>query len=467
MSLAPTTFLALLAFLQRSAQAMTRGTSPRVGVVGAGAAGLVSAQVLTQHGCTVTVFEKADSLGGTWRYLPRQSVMYASLRTNLPKEIMAFSPEDPFPPSDTSFLGHEEVLMYLESFADKYSLHKLIRFNTEVVNIDQSPRSDAWVVSTNCSTAGPTTQEHELDYVLVCNGHYNTPFVPNVDGVSSFKGWQLHSSDYDQPSDFVDQKVLIVGGKSSGTDLAREISSHASEVHVSDRNHGGGPAHHGKITLHGEICRFTADHVVFNDGSAVCVDSVVWCTGFLYDFPFLKNSKILGSFSGPTRQVRGLYRLLLANEYPSVAFVGLPYSVVPFPIFYLQAKWISSLISGKAKLPPLEERARSAAEHEAYLKSMGWFENKYHYLGNSLQFEYMRFLAREAGADSESQMRYVDTLEEIYFDNSRHKPAYIGGPDSYRGRKYSLERYGLDFSFFVAMIWRTRDGNSFKWSVLP
>ena len=114
MPLAPTALLVLLTSLQKSAPVMTRTSPPRVGVVGAGAAGLVAARVLSQQGCAVTVFEKTDRLGGTWRYLSRQSVMYASLRTNLPKEIMAFSPDDPFPPSDNSFLGHEEVLRYLE-----------------------------------------------------------------------------------------------------------------------------------------------------------------------------------------------------------------------------------------------------------------------------------------------------------------------------------------------------------------
>ena len=277
----------------------------------------------------------------------------------------------------------------------------------------------------------------------------------------------MHSSDYDDASDFVNERVLVVGGKSSGTDLAREIASLASEVHVSDRNQCNGPVQHGTITLHGEVSHFTSDQVVLKDETAVCIDVVVWCTGFLYDFPFLKNSTKLRSYSGPSRQVRGLYRLLFANEHPGIAFVGLPYSVVPFPIFFLQATWIASLISGKANLPSLDARTRWIADHEEDLKFKGWLDNKYHYLGNNLQFEYMRFLAREAGVDSESLMRYIDMLEEIYLDNSSHKPPYIGGPDSYRERKYSLERYPDRDLLLTSFTRLNRDDSLFKWTVAP
>ena len=434
--------LSPLLFMNQAA-AVSRGSPVRVGVIGAGAAGLVSAKVLAEGGCAVTVFEKDDRLGGTWRYIPGQSVMYSSLRTNLPKEIMAYSPEDPFPPMKKSFLGHEEVLSYLEQFVVKYRLRDLIRFNTKVVNVDQDLSSDqnTWTITTRNLIQDSCIEKYEFEYVLICNGHYNTPYIPAVEELSIFQGRQLHSCDYDNPLEFENQRVLIVGGKSSGTDLAREIASCALEVHVSDRNHATSSERHDNITLHGGISCFTSDNqVAFKDGSSACIDTIVWCTGFLYDFPFLYDSRCLKPYAGPTRQVRGLFRYLFTNEHPTVAFVGLPYSVVPFPIFYLQAMWISSLISGKAKLPSMEERSKWITEHEEKLTAMGWLETKYHYLGNELQFEYMRFLAREADIDEEALMRYIDMLEEIYFDNGKHKPPYVGGPDTYREREYQYTR---------------------------
>ena len=66
-----------------------------VGVIGAGAAGLVASEVFSASGLNVRVFEKSKSIGGIWNYASNRGAMYKSLRTNLPKEIMAF-PGFPF-----------------------------------------------------------------------------------------------------------------------------------------------------------------------------------------------------------------------------------------------------------------------------------------------------------------------------------------------------------------------------------
>lgn len=41
-----------------------------------------------------------------------------------------------------------------------------------------------------------------FDAVLVCNGHYNTPSIPNYPGQKLFKGQQIHSHDYRCPQPF-------------------------------------------------------------------------------------------------------------------------------------------------------------------------------------------------------------------------------------------------------------------------
>ena len=58
----------------------------------------------------------------------------------------------------------------------------------------------------------------------------------------------------------------------------------------------------------------------------------------------------------------------------------------------------------------------------------------------SMQAEDPSLKAREADIDEEALMRYIDMLEEIYFDNGKHKPPYVGGPDTYREREYQYTR---------------------------
>lgn len=41
-----------------------------------------------------------------------------------------------------------------------------------------------------------------FDSIFVCNGHYNTPAIPNYPGRNLFNGQQIHSHDYRCPDPF-------------------------------------------------------------------------------------------------------------------------------------------------------------------------------------------------------------------------------------------------------------------------
>ena len=66
--------------------------SLRVAVIGGGAAGLAAARVMSRNGIKPVVLEKDRAIGGVWRHVPSSSTrpMYKGLRTNLPRELMAF-----------------------------------------------------------------------------------------------------------------------------------------------------------------------------------------------------------------------------------------------------------------------------------------------------------------------------------------------------------------------------------------
>lgn len=47
-----------------------------------------------------------------------------------------------------------------------------------------------------------TVETNVFDAVMVCNGHYNTPAIPNYPGRNIYKGQQIHSHDYRCPDPF-------------------------------------------------------------------------------------------------------------------------------------------------------------------------------------------------------------------------------------------------------------------------
>ena len=101
--------------------------------------------------------------------LPIHSSMYKSLKTNLPKEVMAF-PDYPFPSGDKSFLHHRDVLAYLENFATDHNLFPYIRFNTLVKGISHDPeKAPSWNVTVQDTSNGQTSTSR-FQAVMVCNG---------------------------------------------------------------------------------------------------------------------------------------------------------------------------------------------------------------------------------------------------------------------------------------------------------
>ena len=188
---------------------MSASGKKRAAVVGAGAAGLAAAKQLRQDGHVVRVFEMSDDVGGVWHYDEKveddpmgnpvdarvHSSMYASLRTNLPREVMAY---DALPFSEEfderRFPHHSAVHKYLAKFADNFDLRPLISFGRKVTKLerlrDRTPSVDAtcdgpqkenafqgvaWAVEHAAAAGGGEVVREEFDVVMVCNGHYSEP----------------------------------------------------------------------------------------------------------------------------------------------------------------------------------------------------------------------------------------------------------------------------------------------------
>lgn len=67
-----------------------------------------------------------------------------------------------------------------------------IKFNQEVTSVQQlSPGK--WKVQTKSGL------DIECDAVSICNGHYEMPNVPEIEGRETFEGVIMHSHDYKEP----------------------------------------------------------------------------------------------------------------------------------------------------------------------------------------------------------------------------------------------------------------------------
>lgn len=378
---------------------MSTTQSCKVAVIGAGAAGLVTAHELICAGHTVTLFEQSHQVGGLWIYEDAvesdllgqhperriQSSLYASLTTNLPRDLMAFEGytfdsngggDDCWP----RYPGHALVAEYLTRFSDDCDITKHIRFEHKVTCV--LPANQGWLVS-----------DEQFDALSVCNGHFSEPIVPSIPGLEHFEGMALHSHNYRKPEPFTGKRVVVFGSSVSGADLSRELGSTAS-VYFSGRAF--------KELNRGRDGIFRCPSVIGLDGKDVLlaggerirdVDAILFCTGYHYRMPFLPT------FSGGrirNNRVRNVYRQLLDIDHPTLAFIGLGFRIVPFPFFQRQARWFARLLADTFKLPNRKERRLELAKELSHNRNSGIAERHFHRLDRT-QIKYLNALAQQCG----------------------------------------------------------------------
>ncbi|CAM9184592.1 unnamed protein product [Choristocarpus tenellus] len=265
----------------------------------------------------------------------------------------------------------------------------------------------------------------------------------------------------------------------------------ASMVHVCDRNAQksvGGGGGHGNVWWRPALKAFEGSHgVKFEDGTFAEVDTVIWCTGYDYSFPFLEGS---GLMDNPVSEcVSPLYKQIFHTRHPSLGFIGLPQSVVPFPLFEMQAQLFAAVVSGTAQLPDRAGRERWSQEELGRLQARGVTGGRATHVLGSLQWAYCEDLAVHAWGWEEGVGKEVVTKEgssggeetmnlrgkdedrgpcslsqeeqrkilygirlrqAIYEDSKCHVPEFPGGTDEYRKRMYDVDEETGTFSVWLA-----------------
>ena len=412
-----------------SGERLARG-SKHVCIIGAGAAGLISARVLREEGHEVVVFEQSFRAGGTWVLEKHadghptdplamggvHSSMYPSLRTNLPRDLMAttdFTFEDAGLGGSPQFPGHKIVLDYLDAYLNRFNIGSCIEFGNRVQGVESiaptgaggGPRWRVRVASrgSNKDRVSVTERVREFDAVCVANGHYSLPRLAEVPNLEHFSGAQLHSHNYRDPGPFKGRHVILVGASASGEDLAREIAAVADRVVLSSRGGQGGSGL--QAAFKNLVCRdalvqvdpYSGD-LCFADGLRELCGSnsiLMHCSGYHYSFPFLETANLITTEGG---MVAPLFEHLFHVEEPSLSFVGIPYKVVPFPQFEVQARLVSRFLSGRCSLPDVKERRNVHAKWLASLREEGIATRHAHKLGE-MQWDYNNRLARLGGFD--------------------------------------------------------------------
>jgi dimethylaniline monooxygenase (N-oxide forming) len=194
----------------------------RVGIIGAGVAGLATARQLTARGIDCTLFERGDVLGGVW------AVGYSGFGAQVQKELYEF-PDFPLPADTPDFTPGPVIQRYLEDYARHFGVWDHIRFGTSVIEVrEPSEVGGSWTIVTE--RAG-RRREDDFDMVVVAIGLYSSrPHLPSFPGQERFEGEIMHVSSFQEPEQAAGKDVVVVGFGKSATDAALESAAVADRT---------------------------------------------------------------------------------------------------------------------------------------------------------------------------------------------------------------------------------------------
>ncbi len=199
----------------------------KIGIIGAGFAGLATAKVLSQMGHDVVVFDRTPDVGGVWSRTRR----YPGVQTQSPRDMYSLS-DFPMPASYPEWPSGQQVQEYLAAYATRFDLDRRIRLDTEVTSARQD--ASGWVLQVRSTVDGSTATE-TVERLVIGNGVFCEPAVPDFAGLPEFTaaGGQVCAA-----TEFLDAErarskhAVVVGYGKSACDVAVPISDVAASTTV-------------------------------------------------------------------------------------------------------------------------------------------------------------------------------------------------------------------------------------------
>ena len=194
----------------------------RIAIIGSGASGLMALIKLREAGLTdTTIFEKAESLGGTWR-----DNRYPGLTCDVPSLAYRYS----FAPNAEwthVCAPGPEILDYLKTVAAEHDLERNIRYGAEVLSADYA--DGQWHIVTSQGDEG------RFDAVLAAAGVLHHPAYPDIEGLDTFAGDCFHTARWPDNFSLEGKRVGVIGTGSTATQITGAIVGEVSKLSLFQR----------------------------------------------------------------------------------------------------------------------------------------------------------------------------------------------------------------------------------------
>jgi hypothetical protein len=372
----------------------------RIGIIGAGPAGLAAAAALEREGVEYELLERHEAIGGIWDIDNPGSPMYESAHFISSKTLSGFE-GFPMPDHLPDYPTRTQVLDYVRAYAASSGIEDHVTTGADVRRATPLD-GGGWEVELGGGSEAPP---RSYDHLVCATGHQWHPRLPHY--ASDLDCEWVHSRDYRSPSSFDGRRVLIVGAGNSGCDIACDAAPRAARTVLSLRRgyhffpkhlfgkpsdvfaHGGPrlplrleqamltlalkllvgdltayglpkPDHkvleshpimntqvlhylgHGDLHARGDVTSAEGSSVRFADGSEEEFDLVVFATGYHTSMPFLPDDTFTWLGTAPD-----LFLTQFHRDRDDISVMGLfEVDAGAYPILSLQARLLLQALRG-------------------------------------------------------------------------------------------------------------------------
>ncbi|KAL0459611.1 UNVERIFIED_CONTAM: putative indole-3-pyruvate monooxygenase YUCCA10 [Sesamum latifolium] len=202
---------------------MADQTEAAVIIVGAGPSGLATAACLHELSIPYTLLERQDCFAPLW-----QKYSYDRVHLHLPKQFCQL-PLMPIPPSYPKYLPRNEFVQYLNDYVSRFGISPRYWRSVETASYDEV--AGKWKITAQNLGSGEA-EEYTPRFLVVATGETCDPKIPEVEGLHSFTGEVLHSTEYRNGGKFAGERVLVIGSGNSGMEIALDLANSGAKTSI-------------------------------------------------------------------------------------------------------------------------------------------------------------------------------------------------------------------------------------------
>jgi cation diffusion facilitator CzcD-associated flavoprotein CzcO len=221
---------------QEDGQEMSQNHQPvehfDVLVVGAGISGICAGYYL-QANCRklrYVIVEGRENLGGTWDLF-----RYPGIRSDSDMSTLGFSFR-PWKDAQTMANG-PAILKYLHETAEKFGIHRRMRFQHRVCSASWSSANSRWTVNMEVGLDKQPVR-YTCNFLYMCSGYYDyeSGHAPTFAGSEDFQGKIIHPQKWPKDFDGRGQRIVVIGSGATAVTLVPALAETAAHVTMLQRS---------------------------------------------------------------------------------------------------------------------------------------------------------------------------------------------------------------------------------------